>query len=729
MKKTMRTLFCSFTLAVVLSFWMPGIVGAEEAADQSQTGNTKSTAENGQAKVPVTEVEVQADRDKAPKEGSAEAGYKPDTTTTTGPWGKMKLQDTPYSISVMSSDLIENVQANSTDQLIKMNPLTYQRSLATANDMVSFNMRGFGVSSTMLDGIRSYESYGISMEEVDRVEFFSGLSGFLYGGGGVGGSANFVLKRPTATPLADITVGNYGGSNYYIHGDFGGPLGKDGKFGYRLNVLTQNGDTAVDGQSLKKNLISGAIDWHATDKLLFQFEAAHREYYRDGNPIFWYFDTGVMHPAAPDASKLWSQKWTYNDVTSNRAGASMKWDISDSFNIRAGYRYQQDERSMIAADNILHADGTYTQELNLWAPNIYTNQGGYLFFDTKFKTGSIEHKLTTGYSYVTENCQMHPDNSAWYTVPFDLSFSNPYISASSVTWPARGTLPLYSPIQSSFKNVMIGDNVKFNEKWSAMLGLNRTTIYDYSGYQGWDSSTYNKTATTPTVSFIYKPESWLSTYATYMESLEEGTIVGDGYTNAGAILPPMVSKQYEVGAKATVGGTLLTAALFQIDKANQYSNKATPLPTYVQDGRDIHKGIELTISGKVNDKLTLLGGVTLMDCYVNQTNNPSLVGKRPTDIANQMAKIYAEYSVPSIKRLTLTGGIYWIGNQYSDTMNTELLPTYAIGDIGLRYETRVNGTPVTYRLNVTNVTNKNYWLNSYQVGEPRTVSLSAQMKF
>jgi hypothetical protein len=41
------------------------------------------------------------------------------------------------------------------------------------------------------------------------------------------------------------------------------------------------------------------------------------------------------------------------------------------------------------------------------------------------------------------------------------------------------------------------------------------------------------------------------------------------YTNSGTVLPPYLGKQYEVGAKATVGtDLLLTVALFDIDKAN-----------------------------------------------------------------------------------------------------------------------------------------------------------------
>jgi iron complex outermembrane receptor protein len=57
-------------------------------------------------------------------DGSAEQGYVAKKLKQVGPWGEKSLQDTPYAISVMSSDLMENVIAGDIDQLYKMNPVT-----------------------------------------------------------------------------------------------------------------------------------------------------------------------------------------------------------------------------------------------------------------------------------------------------------------------------------------------------------------------------------------------------------------------------------------------------------------------------------------------------------------------------------------------------------------------------------------------------------------------------
>ena len=219
-----------------------------------------------------------------------------------------------------------------------------------------------------------------------------------------------------------------------------------------------------------------------------------------------------------------------------------------------------------------------------------------------------------------------------------------------------------------------------------------------------------------------------------MQSLEQGVIVPNSplYSNAGEILKPLVSYQYEMGAKATVGGTLLTLALFDIDKSNQYAaTNSNGTLTYVQDGREDHKGVEFTVTGKATEHLTLFGGLTLMDSEVNRTSDPQLDGKRPVNVSDQLAKLYAEYSLPQVPGLTLTGGAYYTGPYYADAENTVRLPGVVIGDVGARYKTLSWGTPVIFRLNVTNVTDKRYWLtsNAGVVGAPRTVLLSTEVKF
>jgi iron complex outermembrane receptor protein len=206
--------------------------------------------------------------------------------------------------------------------------------------------------------------------------------------------------------------------------------------------------------------------------------------------------------------------------------------------------------------------------------------------------------------------------------------------------------------------------------------------------------------------------------------------VGNTYTNRGEVLPPLLSKQYEVGAKYDINpNLLLSTALFRIEKANQYSDLAVPIPTFVQDGLQVHNGVELVLTGKVTDNLTIMGGGTLMDLSVERSNNPALEGKKPTNAASRMGKIYAEYALPWIPGLNLTGGIYYTGERYGNTANTDKIPSYTLYDIGARYSTRLYDKSLVVRLNVINLTGKNYWQEATYLGVPRTIAFSASMSF
>ncbi len=176
---------------------------------------------------------------------------------------------------------------------------------------------------------------------------------------------------------------------------------------------------------------------------------------------------------------------------------------------------------------------------------------------------------------------------------------------------------------------------------------------------------------------------------------------------------------------------LLTAALFDIEKANQFSvTNPNGTQTYTQDGKEVHEGIEFTATGKVTDQLRLFGGLTFMECKItSEKSNPALDGNRPQNVANNMAKVYAEYDLPFLRGLTLTGGVYYTGNFYADAANMDKLPSVVLGDVGARYATRIYGFPTIFRLNVTNVTNKSYWIVGQYEGVPRSAALSMEVKF
>jgi iron complex outermembrane receptor protein len=648
-----------------------------------------------------------------------------------GPFTDTALQDLPYSVSVVPHELIENVQVGSPDQLFRMNPVAQLNMPTTLNLRPEFNLRGFTITDSEEDGMRNYNGWVNSLEDVERVEIITGLSGYLYGPGNVGGVVNYVAKRPTSTRQSEVTLGDYGGESKYIHGDFGGPIDSRGKVGYRLNIVAQNGDTAISAQNLNRFLSTAVVDWHASNKLLVQFNSSYQDYNLNGTVASWGAAANVQYPSAPHAGSLWSQPWTYNNLGTLKVGSRVRYDINGIFTLRGGFEFAEYQQKSNLMGTTITSSNTYTEAFQVRAPRRLSDPKGYAYLDAHFNTGILKHILTVGYSGDASKWRYHQDsrfNSNYLTGTF--TFQTPlYVAEPTFT---VGTLPMYTEWTGSNKNAIVGDEIAINDQWRVMAGLSYVTIIGKSfNTDGSLSGTaYDESKPTPSASLIYKPVPQVSTYFTYMESLEQGVQVPSGYSNTDAMMPPLTSNQYEAGAKANVSGALLTAALFQINRANFYSSPGSPLPTYTQDGREVHKGIEFTATGKPIFSITMVGGITLMNAAVEKTQTAGLPGKRPIDVSDQLAKLYAERSIPGLGRLFVTGGIYYTGHFWADSLNTVKLPAATIGDLGLRYDAlKFNEHPLIFRINASNLANKSYWTSSSFEGDPRTIAFSAQMKF
>ena len=698
------------------------------------------------ATLPRISVEAPADAD-----GSAERGYRSEGVSAVGPWQGRKLQDTPYSITVISKELIQNLQATTPEQIYRIVPTAQVGESSYRNDEPAVNMRGFEVYIPRRDGMAGdYIGLGTTTEDVESVEILSGLSGFLYGPGNVGGLVNYVSKRPTAEALNRVTLGNNSGSNYYAQGDFGGPLDSGGRFGYRVNGIWQSGETAIDNQRIKKRFASAAFDWHVTDTLLWRFDAAYRDYETRGGPPVWILGTGTARPSAHDidSSVSWSQPWKYSRNKMQRYGTQLRWDADETFSLRAGWLHTDTRRNPnMGSINIIQPDGTYTQRTRgLYAPGDdafageLENSSGQAFADINFKTGAIAHKLTVGVQYQKLGAEDFANASPGVTYT-GLPFGRPTYFDEPVPAPVdRG--PRDRDADQTNTTLLMGDDITFNEHWSLLAGVAHGTI-DVPALTVWPNTIwsysqpgYKKSAVTPNLSVIYEPIEAVTTYATYVEALEQGGMAGNDYNgvpviNVGEVFEPLISKQVEVGAKWAVGDMLLTMALFQIDKALQYYDvSASGSARYVQDGREAHRGIELTAFGKLTGDLTLTGGMTLLDAKVKeQKEMPALEGKHPTNVAETFAKLRAEYRLPARPALSLIGGISYTGRQYSDAMNTDRLPSYTLFDVGARYLVAVADRPLTLRLDVNNLIDKAYWNQGITLGTPRTVlfSVSAEL--
>jgi iron complex outermembrane receptor protein len=348
----------------------------------------------------LSELEVTGTKEIEPssKDGSAENGYRVKSASM-GALGEKSLQDTPYSINVISSDFMENLQAQSVADALKYNPTVSSGSGANGvGGGAGFQIRGFHTQTneSFIDGLRIYSRTPV--EDKERIEVINGPAGFLYGISNSAGVINYVLKRPTDTPLLNVTIGNYGGEQGYIHGDLGGPIDSAGKFGYRLNLLyVGDGDTGIDDQTHERYLISGAFDWHISpdtllsmDYSLFDIQINH------GDDIFKIGSDVTTIPDAPDAAKNYMPDYSFAEDRYSRFGIKLTSKLSEVFSLRSAFAYSDTNRYRHRAKVIIiNNAGDYTMTRNYYDTDRLVSEG-YLFFDADFDTGPVGHKVTVG---------------------------------------------------------------------------------------------------------------------------------------------------------------------------------------------------------------------------------------------------------------------------------------------------------------------------------------------
>lgn len=678
-------------------------------------------------------------------DGGTESGYRTEKVSGLGAWEGRSLQDTPYSVNVFSEELIENLQATTPDQVYRVNPTTQLVRAQHENNQPRIMMRGFAVQRSYRDGVPDDQyNHSATMEDTSRIEILNGLSGFLYGANNVGGVTNYVTKRSTEERLNRVALSSFGGNSWNAHGDFGGKFDSEGKYGYRVNAVEQGGDGSIKNQEVEKTFYSLAFDGYLFDDFWVQIHGMDYTYDVNGSQTYWYFANGMKRPSAHtiDNGISWGQPWTNRWYDYNRYGANLKWQISERVSLRGAYIDNKGSRGSEGTNNTITANGTYNQQIS----GVYTSglntilsdqkdSGAALYLDVLFETGSIAHKLTTGYQY-NDSFQYRMSGASAANINLTgLSLSSPtYISRPATVAPVnRGVLTLSS--NTEYRSLIIGDDITFNDQWSALLGVAHTTITQKTG------TGYDESAITPSVSILFKPVETLTTYVSYIEGLEAGVVVPEFFNNDPGIrvvnfpgvFDPLTSKQFEAGAKTKVGQLALDAALFRIEKGLQYYETIDPTKVrFVQDGLQVHQGIELTATGNLTENLNVIGGFTWLDPEVKeQKQNPALEGKAPIDVAEKIVKARLEYAVPTVSNLSISFAANYNGSSYGDGLNTDHVPSYTLFDAGVRYQINMAEKLVTLRADLHNITNEHYWngFNGTRIGDPRTLMLSATFEF
>lgn len=210
---------------------------------------------------------------------------------------------------------------------------------------------------------------------------------------------------------------------------------------------------------------------------------------------------------------------------------------------------------------------------------------------------------------------------------------------------------------------------------------------------------------------------------------------------------PETTENIELGTKWNImGGKLLaTAAVFQITKKDvmeQTPNSSGYESSGAQNtGKNRVRGVELGLSGNLTPRLSAQAGVTVMDAEILESNVADNVGKTLSNFADTTA--FAQLKYQATDKFSFGGAVKYEGDKFagqpdsaagydSEGRYTQPIPSYAVLDLFANY--RFN-KQLDARLNIGNVTDKEYYLAGYRsgsflyIGDARNVRLTFNYEF
>ncbi|MCG8708670.1 TonB-dependent siderophore receptor [Brenneria sp. 4F2] len=659
----------------------------------------------------------------------------PEKQATLGNLGKQEVLNTPYSVQVISPSLMKRQQLKSISDIYRYMP-SVQGDGARPQTR---GLQGSVVQNSMIDGLNVVSTTDYAAEQFDHIEVVNGLAGSLYGPANPAGLFNFIAKRPTDISQHSLTVGAGTGISHLLSGDFSGPLDDNDRLRYRANFLDDEGRGYVSGSKKRRQLFSLALDANLTDQTVLETNFSDYHFYDRGLPGRFALASGVTFPAAPDPKTAHlGQHYAGNDNHTLTAGLRLKHDFNGNWQGEVGVLRQIADRESTAVTNTFTDNaGHYTATTSSATASRFTIDSYMANLSGDIDTGGLHHQISTGIrGFVWKN--QNPINGATSTLG-SASLDNP-ITFAKPDYP--DFTHRYHSATATQHAFLLSDDLSFSPQWRLLLaGSENILNVDNYAKSGKRSSTSSDSGFSGSASLVFKPTEPVTLYATYADSLQQGDTAPTGASNAGSVLAPYRSKQAEVGGKLAVGNALLTAALFQIDRPFAYTNADGD---YATEGNQRNRGLELMADGDITQNLHLYGGMTWLDPRLRDTASRSTAGKQIVGLARYTASLFMAYDLPFIEGVDVHAGARHVSRRSIDNANSGWVGGYSTFDAGASYKTRLFNTDATFRLDVTNLTNRRYWsniipggLNGYsgagyasaQLGEPRMAQLSMQLNF
>jgi catecholate siderophore receptor len=632
------------------------------------------------------------------------------------------LRDIPQTISIISRTVIEQQGATSLADVLRNVPgmtMTAGEGGTAAGD--NLTLRGNSARNDIfIDGSRDLSAQSRDPFNMEQVEVSKGPSS-VNGRGSAGGAVNLVSKAPT-------TMRGIGGSFAFGNAsqqrstfDINTPtpfLGE--RTGFRLNLLWH--DAGVPGRNVVENNRWGfapalTFGLGTRTRLTLQHYKLKQQNISDYG-IPWVPATNTALPGFTDKPAPVPRETFYGIRDRDReylnqdsSTVRFEHDFSDGVTFRNQLRYGRSGRNSIASPPRFAANTStaINREMRAWVANdrVWDNQTDFRF---NLKTGPVQHVFSTG-AALTRETNLRRTRTAPNS-PTDFLNPNPddVYTGVFVENPVLGKIVGNTQALWAYDTAkMAGGKLEASggARWERfdVNGVNTTALVA-GGTQG-TPVTQNVKMTSLRAGLTYKPVRSGSIYTSYGSSLTP-SLDGLSYSTSNTAIPPEKTYSTEAGVKWDLfgGRALASGAVFRVAKDNARTPGLLPTdPPQVLAGKQVSKGIELSLSGAVTRQLRILGSYTFINAKVAKSNTPAESGMFFINTPKHSASIWATYTAEKFS--------FAIGPRVmSKRFGNFALPTRRVVDGYFTLDAMAGFTVnkhLDLRLNLTNLNNSYYF--------------------
>lgn len=648
-------------------------------------------------------------------------------TNDIGVLGKRDMLDSPISVSTISEKAIDSFMSSTEglSMILSLVP-SVQKSTDIAADSAKirgFNDDGRGFSINGIPGMTAMTRQ--STNYIESIDVIEGPSSGVTGTNNTkneGGTINLSSKRAVSVPITRATLRWSSKASIEESIDVGRRFGDKDRYGVRINASNVTGERAVDHWNLKQRNIYLNLD-QKTDRMRTNYLLGFTHTASIGRPYGFSLDNmyvGNNIPAATRGSNNYNPKWREDRNTNLVMTLNHEMDLHKHLTVflNAGH-FKQDWYYYIGfSKKLLNENGDFKASADNYS---LIEKRDYIQLGLRgdFRTGACKHQYTVA---VDRQWEWYGTTSGLKTIT-DGWFGNLYHGDSAqFTQPDLPQADAHYTYKDRLSGWSVTDTITAcDDKLTILLGLGGKSIemdrYNFDGTHKKKSGSYYAMSPFYGINYTFTPE--FAMYANHTETFRQGTIVGPAYQNKGDVLDPLKTKGNELGIKLKTGDFFHKLSFFSIER-DSYTTVTKIDGDYLTYGgqKTKHRGLEYTGTGSIHKKWNVIGGFMYLDAKTSD-------GKRANGVPQWSSNLGVEYRADDT--FTILTRLNYAGSSYIKDEKFRV-PSYFTLDLGARYKTTVNQTPVVLDFMIYNMFDKKYWAptgNTLHTGMPRAFMLSA----